>query len=68
MSHEPARSEPNRVAAAVASAERLDELADTADLMGDDANAARLREQASALRDVALHELDHRSAPPAREE
>ena len=28
-------------------------------------NAARLREQASALRDVALHELDHRSSSTA---
>jgi hypothetical protein len=63
MSDQPARPGPTRAAAAVAAAERLDDLADTADLMGDDANAARLREQASALRDVALRELDHRSAP-----
>jgi hypothetical protein len=64
---EPARSETNRAAAvvAVAAAERLDDLADTADLMGDDANAARLRGQASALRDVALYQLDHCSSPTA---
>ena len=68
MRDEPARSEPDRAAAAVAAAERLDDLADTADLMGDDANAARLREQASVLRDVALHELDHRGAPTAGDE
>jgi hypothetical protein len=63
MRNEAAASEPDRAAVAVAAAERLDDLADTADLMGDDANAARLRQQASALRDVALHELDHRESP-----
>jgi hypothetical protein len=55
------RCEPDRAVAAAAAAERLDDLADTADLMGDDANAARMRHQASVLRAVALHELDHRS-------
>lgn len=65
MREEPTRSEPNAAAAAIAAAERLGDLADTAELMGDDANAARLREQASVLRDVALHELDHRSSPTA---
>ena len=59
------RSESNRAAAAIAAAERLGDLADTAELMGDDPNAARLREQALVLRDVALHELDQRSSPPA---
>jgi hypothetical protein len=65
MRDEPTRSEPNQAAAAIAAAERLGDLADTAELMGDDANAARLREQASVLHDVALHELDHRSSPTA---
>jgi hypothetical protein len=67
MRDEPIRSEPNQAAAAIAAAERLGDLADTAELMGDDANAARLREQASLLRDMALHELDHRSSPPAND-
>jgi hypothetical protein len=65
MRDEPRRSEPNRAAAAIAAADRLGDLADAAELTGDDANAARLREQASVLRDVALHELDHRSSPTA---
>jgi hypothetical protein len=65
MRDEPTRSEPNQAAAAIAAAERLGDLADTAERMGDDANAARLREQASVLHDVALHELDHRSSPTA---
>ena len=65
MRDEPTRSEPNQAAAAIAAAERLGELAVTAELMGDDANAARLREQANVLHDVALHELDHRSSPTA---
>lgn len=60
MPDEPARDEPDRAAAAVAAAERLDDLADTADLMGDEANASRLRARARVLRNVALHELDHR--------
>ena len=68
MRDEPARSETDRAAAAVAAAERLDELADTADLMGDDASAARMRRQASVLRDMALHELDHRRKPTSDEE
>ena len=67
MRDKPTRSEPNQAAAAIAAAERLGDLADTAELMGDDANAARLREQASVLRDAALHELDHRSSPTARD-
>lgn len=58
----PAGSEPNRAAAAVAAAERLGDLADTAELMGDDENAARLRARASVLRAMAFHELDHRRA------
>jgi hypothetical protein len=65
MRDEPPRSGPHSAAAAIAAAERLGDLADTAELMGDDANATRLREQASVLRDVAFHELDHRSSPPA---
>jgi hypothetical protein len=65
MRDEPTRSEPNQAAAAIAAAERLGDLADTAELMGDDANAARLRERASALRDVALDELDQRSSSAA---
>jgi hypothetical protein len=68
MTDHPARSGPDRADVAVAAAERLDDLADTADLMGDEANAARLREQASLLRDVALHDLDHRRAPTATDE
>jgi hypothetical protein len=63
MRDESTRSGQDRAAAAVAAAERLADLAETADLMGDTANAARLREQASVLRDVALHELDHRNPP-----
>lgn len=67
MRDEPTRSESNQAAAAIAAAERLGDLADTAELMGDDANAARLREHASVLRDVALHELDDRNSPTVRD-
>jgi hypothetical protein len=65
MRDEPTRPEPDQAAAATAAAERLGDLADTAELMGDEANAARLREQASVLRDVAFHALDYRSSPTA---
>ena len=65
MSDDRARPEPDRAATAVAAAERLDDLADTADLMGDEANAARLRHRARLLRGMALHELDHRDAGDA---
>lgn len=39
-------------------AERLDELADTADLMGDEAHAGRLREAARGHRMRAMELLD----------
>jgi hypothetical protein len=65
MPDEPTRSKADQAAAAIAAADRLGDLADMAELMGDDANAARLREHASVLRDVALHELDQRSPPTA---
>lgn len=68
MGDERPRSEPDRASAAVAAAERLDDLADTADLMGDDGNATRMRHQARLLRDLALHELDRRDAPTAADE
>ena len=41
-------------------ADRLDELADTADLMGDTAGAVRLRDEARAHRMQAMHLLDDR--------
>lgn len=64
MGGEPGMSEPSRATAAVAAAERLGDLADTAELMGDDGNAARLRARASVLRAMAFHELDHHGASP----
>ena len=39
-------------------AERLDSLADAAELMDDEAGAARLREQATAVRLEAMEQLD----------
>jgi hypothetical protein len=36
-------------------ADRLDELADTAELMGDDANSIEMRDQASRLRMAAMN-------------
>ncbi len=39
-------------------AQRLDEMADTAELMGDDAGAARFRAEALGCRMVAMHLLD----------
>jgi hypothetical protein len=42
-------------------ADRLDALAEAAELMGDEAGAWRLREQATAVRLEAMDQLDHRS-------
>jgi hypothetical protein len=42
----------------LATADRLDELADTADLMGDEGGAQRFRSEARTCRDHALHLLD----------
>jgi len=41
-----------------AASERLDELADTADLMGDEPGAARLRAAAASRRTAAMSLLD----------
>ncbi|MFL6206528.1 MAG: hypothetical protein ACJ739_14395 [Acidimicrobiales bacterium] len=41
-----------------ATADRLDSLADTAELMGDEAGAARLRAQSATCREHALRALD----------
>lgn len=38
-------------------ADRLDELADTAELMGDDANALRLRQRANRVRLDAMNQI-----------
>jgi len=46
----------------IARAERLDELADTAALMGDDLTAARLHAEATRCREQAMTHLDQ--APP----
>lgn len=48
------------VPALTRAAERLDELADTAELMGDPDGAARLRSEASSNRMQAMGLLDHR--------
>ena len=45
----------NAAARLAAAADRLDELADTAELMGDDVTAIRLREQASRARMEAMN-------------
>jgi len=50
--------EPELVTDMVAAADRLEGLADTAELMGDDATAARFRRHASTLRVTALSMLD----------
>jgi hypothetical protein len=50
--------EPELVTELIAAADRLCELADTAELMGDEAGAHRLRHQASALRSRAMALLD----------
>ena len=42
----------------IAEADRLDELADTAELMGDAANAARFHDEALRRRGRAMTELD----------
>jgi hypothetical protein len=47
------------VRALEAVADRLEALADTAELMGDDAGAARLREQVTSRRLQAMALLDH---------
>ena len=46
------------VARRTLTADRLDSLAETADLMGDPASATRFREQASTLRMEAMRLLD----------
>ncbi len=45
----------------VSEADRLDELADIADLMGDAPTAARLHGEAARRRERAMSELDRRS-------
>lgn len=50
--------EPEPVTELVAVADRLDGLADTAELMGDDAGAHRFRGRAAALRARAMALLD----------
>ncbi len=42
----------------VRDADRLSSMADTAELMGDDAGAERFRADAAALRMAAMHVLD----------
>ncbi len=49
------------VDALVARADRLDELADTAELMGDEHTTQRLRHRAARDRDEALALLDDRA-------
>lgn len=49
---------PSAVPALVRAADRLDELADAAELMGDDDGATRLRDEARAHRMQALDLLD----------
>jgi hypothetical protein len=55
MEHE---SERRDLLALANTAERLDALADTAELMGDDVGADRFRERASACRMRAMKLLD----------
>lgn len=50
----------------IAEADRLDELADTAELMGDAATAARFHGEALRRRERAMTELDGRR--PGRDE
>jgi hypothetical protein len=57
------------VVAATHVADRLDALADTAELMGDEAGACRFRQQAAHVRLEAMDLLDHdplRSAMSSR--
>jgi hypothetical protein len=49
-------------------ADRCDELAQTAELMGDDAGAVRLRDTALLWRMRAMHLLDHATPPRAARE
>lgn len=56
MSHDFTRS---AVPALARAADRLDELADIAELMGDDDGATRLRRAAEVSRLEAMHLLDH---------
>jgi hypothetical protein len=51
-------AEPLEVRAAREAADRLDSLAETAELMGDDDGALRLRQRASTLRLRAMELLD----------
>ena len=59
--NEPRRS--NRVQALSSTADRLDELADTADLMGDDVGSTSLRAEAARRRAEGLALLDDDAAP-----
>ena len=52
------------VMAAAQVADRLDALADTAELMGDDAGACRFRQQAAHVRLEAMDLLDHEPREP----
>jgi hypothetical protein len=49
---------PSELERRLRAAERLDEMADTAELMGDDAGARRFRDEAAGSRMVAMHLLD----------
>lgn len=55
MSDDP---QPSALSALVAAADRMDSLADIADLMGDRAGADRLRERSSSCRLRAMRLLD----------
>lgn len=61
-------AEPELVTELVAAADRLDGLADTAELMGDDAGAHRFRDRAGALRVRAMALLDPQGAPPVADD
>lgn len=57
--------EPELVTDMVAAADRLEGLADTAELMDDPGNAQRFRRHASALRHKAMSLLDHETETEA---
>ena len=50
----------------IAEADRLDELADAADLMGDAAGADRFHQEAVGRRERAMAELDRSAEDPPR--